>query len=347
MQFEQLPLGGLLPFLCSDELHSVLVASPQSARRASQHSNRQYLLGRHFPRVLRMKIWNCFLSGLTRGENAAPVQQPQQYRCLLRSSSNFHATITRDAWRTFQRHPIFVGKSSVGQLALTNVLHAASLRLWDVGYCQGMNFVAASLIMLVQHEEMGFEMFISLLLSHNVAEYYRPSFPRLSVAGFQMDVFVEAFLPGVHCILSKYGLTAEYYALQWFLTLYSYDLDCDVVWCVWDVFLSGGWRVMFQIGLALLEFAQPDLVALDYDDILMYLKTFVQDMVIDGQLLLEKARRFRISNRMVSAIEAAIVARQHECTSSVNASSSNHVLGHAVRLFIATDLDNGDMHWSV
>ena len=90
-----------------------------------------------------------------------------------------------------------------------------------------------------------------------------------------MDVLVEAFLPGVHKIFSRHGITAEYYSLPWFLTLFFSDLDCEVVWCVWDHFLSSGWPIIFQVGLALLEMAEPDLAVLEFDDICLYLKTYL------------------------------------------------------------------------
>ncbi len=298
-EFELLPWKVFLKFLDEDDLKALFQSCPSVLRAARHPSKRQFLLGRNLPRIVRLDIWDSFLN--PPGSSTQPPLDPnQQYSELLKAKSSYDTMINRDVGRTLPQHEAFEKKNSIGTLALKNILHAASLRLWDVGYCQGMNFLAATIFLLTRDEERAFDLFLSLLLRYNIAEYYRPTFPRLSVASFQMDVFVEAFLPAVHGALARFGLTAEYYAMQWFLTLYAYDLDQEVVWCIWDMFLLSGWRIIFQVGLALLETAQDEILTLDYDHTLRYLKNFVQQLEISGPELLKRASRFRVSTRMLS-----------------------------------------------
>ena len=58
----------------------------------------------------------------------------------------------------------------------------------------------------------------------------------------------------------RHGVNSEYYAIQWFLTLYASDLRQEVVRRIWDRFLVAGWRVVAQIGLALLYRIQDSLI---------------------------------------------------------------------------------------
>lgn len=51
--------------------------------------------------------------------------------------------------RTFPNHPYFSSPLGSGQLALYNLLKAYSLLDTDVGYCQGLSFVAGLLLMHV------------------------------------------------------------------------------------------------------------------------------------------------------------------------------------------------------
>ena len=53
--------------------------------------------------------------------------------------------IKKDVDRTFHEHMFF--KLPEGQQSLERVLKAVSLVFEDVGYCQGMNFVCAILVM--------------------------------------------------------------------------------------------------------------------------------------------------------------------------------------------------------
>lgn len=58
--------------------------------------------------------------------------------------------IKKDIDRTFHEHIFFHLKE--GQKSLERVLKALSLVFKDVGYCQGMNFVAAILVMHCNEE---------------------------------------------------------------------------------------------------------------------------------------------------------------------------------------------------
>ena len=51
--------------------------------------------------------------------------------------------------RTFPGHPYFANPLGQGQLALFNLLKAYSLIDAEVGYCQGLSFVAGVLLMHV------------------------------------------------------------------------------------------------------------------------------------------------------------------------------------------------------
>ena len=58
-------------------------------------------------------------------------------------------------------------------------------------------------------------------------------------------------------------MSSEYYAIQWFLTLFASDLPQPIVRRIWDRFLVAGWRVMAQVGLVLLYRIQDALLEMD------------------------------------------------------------------------------------
>lgn len=57
--------------------------------------------------------------------------------------------VSVSAGRTFPAHPYFSTALGPGQLALFNLLKAYSLLDKEVGYCQGLSFVAGILLMHV------------------------------------------------------------------------------------------------------------------------------------------------------------------------------------------------------
>merc|ERR1719159_1641564 len=114
-----------------------------------------------------------------------------------------------------------------------------------------------------EDETTAFQCVMALLLRCSLSDFYRPRFPKLGVTVWQFDRVVEGFLPKLHAALITHGASAEYYALQWFLTLFASDLPQDLVRRVWDRFLISGWQVIVQVGLALLYDVQDVLPTLD------------------------------------------------------------------------------------
>ena len=56
--------------------------------------------------------------------------------------------------RTFPTHPYFSRQLGAGQLSLFNLLKAYSLIDKEVGYCQGLSFVAGILLMHVSKDNV-------------------------------------------------------------------------------------------------------------------------------------------------------------------------------------------------
>ena len=55
--------------------------------------------------------------------------------------------------RTFPTHPYYSAQLGAGQLSLYNILKAYSLLDQEVGYCQGLSFVAGILLLHMGEEE--------------------------------------------------------------------------------------------------------------------------------------------------------------------------------------------------
>lgn len=57
---------------------------------------------------------------------------------------------------------------------MKRVLEAIAYVLPDVGYCQGMNFIASTLIAVVDDEELAFWIFMSLLINKDMKTLFLP-----------------------------------------------------------------------------------------------------------------------------------------------------------------------------
>ncbi|CAE8591773.1 unnamed protein product, partial [Polarella glacialis] len=233
------------------------------------------------------------LGGITLQQRAGTHQD--FFEKLCNQPSQYDSAIRRDVNRTLPQEELFKERQGKGQLALFRLLRALAIRLWDIGYCQSLNFVVATLIGVFPDDETAvFNCALALLLRHSLVDLYRPKFPKLGVVVWQFDRIVEGFLPKVHAALVRHGVNSEYYAIQWFLTLFASDLQQDVVRRIWDRFLVAGWRVMVQVGLALLYSVQDALQTMDTCHALCFLKKFTRASHYNAEELLDKAATFKV-----------------------------------------------------
>ncbi|KAL7981702.1 hypothetical protein Chor_010897, partial [Crotalus horridus] len=127
------------------------------------------------PRQQRGEIWK-FLAELHQLKHPFPnKQQPKDtpYKELLKQLTSQQHAILIDLGRTFPTHPYFSAQLGAGQLSLYNILKAYSLLDQEVGYCQGLSFVAGVLLLHMSEEE-AFNMLKFLMFDMGLRKQYRP-----------------------------------------------------------------------------------------------------------------------------------------------------------------------------
>jgi hypothetical protein len=139
------------------------------------------------------------------------------YLNLLKQSSTHEKSITRDLgryvfavhdceraayWgRTFPHHDYFNNGQGIGQENLFNVLKAYSLYDEAVGYCQGLPFVVAILLLNVcpstcisspnshlyqMPDEEAFSLLVRLMHIYDLRGHFLPEMPKLQLRLFQV-----------------------------------------------------------------------------------------------------------------------------------------------------------------
>lgn len=231
------------------------------------------------------------------------------YSLLAATEGSSDCLIRRDIGRTF---PNCLTEQQLE--ALFRVLRAVTHRLEDIGYCQGMNFIAGVLLRAytdagLQEEELEslvYQSVISILFRHGLNQYFGEYFPKLRLTTLQFDCLVEAYLPELHARFEMYNISAEYYATSWFMTLFSYTLPYEHVLRVWDHFLCRGTKFLHCVGLALLQEASFWLLDLPFDETIQKLKTVGQTTAMSPTALIKTALNIKVTHRTLLDLENAI-----------------------------------------
>lgn len=102
------------------------------------------------------------------------------YNSILKRRRNNEDTIQidKDVPRTYPELDVYLPDTSSTR-KLTNILNAVAIHFPKLGYIQGMNFIAASLIYHIQEEDLTFWVFAHLVEFLNLHELYKPGINEL------------------------------------------------------------------------------------------------------------------------------------------------------------------------
>ncbi|CAL6318536.1 unnamed protein product [Bathycoccus prasinos] len=168
----------------------------------------------------------------------------------VQSFADAKVQVEKDLPRTFPAHPLLEG---VGRDALRRVLLAYARYNPKVGYCQGLNFLAG-LLLLLMPEESAFYVLGTIVEDILPGYFVTKQMLAPSVDQKILRVFVSQKLPTLLEKLDKFNIPLSAITLNWFLCLFVNCLPWETALRVWDVLLFKRDRtVLFQVTLALLE----------------------------------------------------------------------------------------------
>lgn len=232
------------------------------------------------PKSRRGEIWQ-FLALQYRLRHRLPnKQQPPDisYKELLKQLTAQQHAILVDLGRTFPTHPYFSAQLGAGQLSLFNLLKAYSLLDKEVGYCQGISFVAGVLL-LHMSEEQAFEMLKFLMYDLGFRKQYRPDMMSLQIQMYQLSRLLHDYHRDLYNHLEENEISPSLYAAPWFLTLFASQFPLGFVARVFDIIFLQGTEVIFKVALSLLSNQETLIMECEnFENIVEFLKITLPDM---------------------------------------------------------------------
>ncbi|XP_018082987.1 TBC1 domain family member 12 isoform X2 [Xenopus laevis] len=184
--------------------------------------------------------------------------------------------IKLDISRTFPSLYIFQKGGPYHDL-LHSILGAYTCYRPDVGYVQGMSFIAAVLILNLEEAD-AFIAFANLLNKPCQLAFFRVDHSMMLKYFAAFEVFFEENLPKLFFHFNAYSLTPDLYLIDWIFTLYSKSLPLDLACRVWDVFCRDGEEFLFRTALGILRLYEDILLQMDFIHIAQFLTKLPEDI---------------------------------------------------------------------
>ena len=213
------------------------------------------------PHSLRPYVW-LRLAGAMQKKTSSEIA----YKQIVRASSNDHLVTSRqiekDLLRTLPGHVCFNTKEATGVPRLRRILRGVAWLYPDIGYCQGMGMIAATLL-LIMEEEDAFWMMVAIVEDFLPPSYYSPSLIGVQADQLVLRGLIASHLPALDTLLQEHDIELSLITLNWFLTLYSSVLHVRLIMRIWDLFLFDGSKILFQVAIGLLKMYEEELLSAD------------------------------------------------------------------------------------
>ncbi|KAG7390168.1 hypothetical protein PHYPSEUDO_008622 [Phytophthora pseudosyringae] len=201
-------------------------------------------------------------------------------------STGVEGEIDRDIERTFPANPFF-SEEGDGRRLLGNVLKAVALHADDIGYCQGMNYVVAALLLLLKDslenvdldfdglsvQEAAFWLTLALIRRKGMADLWKHK------------------MPG--CV-------------YWFVTAFARVLTTLTLVRVWDLFLMDGWKAVYRVALAITAELRPKLIAMDLEECSEFFRKNPKlglEETVSPDMLLQRALSYKVTRTSLKELE--------------------------------------------
>ncbi|KAJ5297354.1 hypothetical protein N7508_007603 [Penicillium antarcticum] len=317
--------------------------------RAKWREFRLLVLG-GIPVALRAKTWSeC--------SGASAMRIPGYYDDLVHDVGGSEpdpsviSQIDMDIRRTLTDNVFFRKGPGVGKLK--EVLLAYSRRNPEVGYCQGMNLIAGSLLLIMPTAEDAFWILTSMIEIILPQHYYDHGLLASRADQVVLRQYISELLPRLSAHLEELGIELEALTFQWFLSVFTDCLSAEALYRVWDVVLclnvtsavngpgptantkesndktpqvtedasgsGGGSTFLFQVALALLKLNEQQLLTTCSTPAALY--TYINHQMtnhaisIDGLIQASEALRNVVRREDVVARRAVALQEMREMSS--------------------------------
>eukprot|EP00944_MAST-04C_sp_MAST-4C-sp1_P002406 g2406.t1 len=168
--------------------------------------------------------------------------------------------ISADLARTFPSLDLF-GEGGVWTAPLRECLEAFALHRPDLGYVQGMSYIAAMLLLHIPNKYITFQCLVNLMVKDHLFVFYMLNGELIEQYLKIFDLALEKNMSSVASRLKELDISADMYLFPWIQTVFLKYTPLSLASRIWDNFLLDGVEFLFRTSLAILNLFSKELLS--------------------------------------------------------------------------------------
>ena len=184
----------------------------------------------------------------------SPVMIQKKYMDLLYEiNEKYDEQIKKDLLRTLPYDNSFLyGKENYNKLY--HILSAYSNYNKNIGYAQGLNFLAAHCLYIFSNEIDSFIFLDALIQKFKLENLFGIKNNELNQRLNKIEFVVNKWCPEVNKHLQKIFLNYDFFTCKWMITLFSNNMNNKYLFQIWDYMIIFGWKFFKCFVIAIIKF---------------------------------------------------------------------------------------------
>ena len=207
--------------------------------------------------------------------------------------------IDLDIGRTFSSIGVFKNESQLGN-ALKEILRIFVVSRPDIGYVQGLSYIAGTLLLQMDKYSC-YVCFMNIILSPNILPFYRLDEKNIKK---RLELFSEIFklnLPKLYNHFQDNEVYPEHYLLEWFMTLFTRNLNIELALRIWDIYMIEGIFAVFKTGIVIFSLDEKNLLSKDFGEIMNFLRNLDKNNY-DEDKFVEELNNVKFNETIINKI---------------------------------------------
>ena len=190
----------------------------------------------------------------------SPVMLQKKYIDLLYEINEKNdLEIKKDLLRTLPDDTSFqYGKENYNKLY--HILSAYSNYNKNIGYTQGLNFLAAHCMYIYKNEIEAFVFLDGLITKFKLENLFGIKNNELNKKLKEIEYIVNKWCPEVNKHLQKIFLNYDFFTCKWMITLFSNNINLKYLFQLWDYMIIFGWKFFKCFIIAVIKFNEKKIL---------------------------------------------------------------------------------------
>ena len=179
--------------------------------------------------------------------------QKNYFDLLYEVNEKYEVDIKKDLLRTLPDDISFkYGKENYNKLY--HILSAYSNYNKNIGYAQGLNFLAAICLCIFKDEIDSFKFLDGLIQKFKFENLFGIKNDELNVKLKEIECCVNKWCPEIKKYLQTKLLNYDFFTCKWMITLFSNSMNIKYLFQLWDFMIVFGWKFFKFFVIAVIKF---------------------------------------------------------------------------------------------